>query len=351
MKNVFTLIVVAALLGCFAICVCTSAGTNPAEVAQAMREGNQSESQTRSISLPQAAVLGVIEGLTEYLPVSSTGHLILASHAMDLTHFGQQEGPLGRKMVKDPAINAFEIFIQFGAILAVVGLYRRRVGQMGQGLLAGGNALLRRDLGTMQDTQRSGLRLVALLMLAFLPAAVVGLLFHQQIEDNLFGPVPVMWALAVGGVLMIVVEIVYWRRRRADRPLVTQIDQMLYWQAAAIGMAQVLSMWPGTSRSMITMIAALVVGLDLVAAAEFSFLLALPTLGAATVYSGFKYRDDLLASAGVMGLLVGLIVSGLTAAVAVKAFVKGLTKFGLIPFGIYRILLAAALLVYFAYMI
>ena len=126
-----------------------------------------------------------------------------------------------------------------------------------------------------------------------------------------------------------------------------QVDRMQYWQALAIGVAQVLAMWPGTSRSMITILAGLVVGLDMLAAAEFSFLLALPTLTAATLYEGWKYRDAIHHDIGVLSLLVGVIVSGVVAAVAVKAFVRWLTHHGLIPFGIYRILLASALLWYF----
>lgn len=267
----------------------------------------------QKISILQAAVLGIVEGITEYLPVSSTGHLILAGRAMGL---------------KDsPAADAFEIVIQLGAILAVVGLYRKRVGQMALGAVG---------------KNPSGLRLLGLLIVAFLPAAVTGKLFHKQIQEHLFGPVPVLWALAVGGVLMIVVEYFFWSRRK-DAPRVTQVDQTLFWQALAIGMAQCLAMWPGTSRSMITMLAALVVGLDMVAAAEFSFLLALPTLGAATLYSVYKDWDALQASAGPLGMLVGLAVSGIVAALAVKGFVKWLTRHGLMPFGVYRILLAAVL--------
>ncbi len=180
-------------------------------------------------------------------------------------------------------------------------------------------------------------------MTAFLPAAVIGLLFHKKIEENLFGPVPVAYALAVGGVLMIVVEHFFWKRRR-DTQRITEVDKVFYWQAAVIGFAQVLAMWPGTSRSMITILAALVVGMDMIAAAEFSFLLALPTLGAATVFSAYKDWDGLTQAAGIDGMLVGLVVSGVVAAIAVKGFIKWLTHHGLKPFGIYRIIIAAVTL-------
>jgi undecaprenyl-diphosphatase len=283
------------------------------------------------ISAGQAAILGVVEGLTEYLPVSSTGHLILVNHALGLSDFTDPAHPLRSGIKKVPAVDAFDIVIQLGAILAVLGLYRTRVRQMLAGLIG-------------RDT--AGLRLAGGLLVAFLPAAVVGLAGHRWITEHLFNPMSVIAALAVGGVLMIIVEHYFWRRRK-DVQRVTDVAQTQYWQALVIGLAQVLAMWPGTSRSMITILAALVVGLDMLAAAEFSFLLALPTLGAATVYEGAKSWDVLAQSAGVDGLLIGLVVSGVVAAVAVKAFVKWLTGHGLLPFGIYRLALAAAVYAYF----
>lgn len=338
----------------------------PSAAAPEVAVGTATRVASRKISIGQAIVLGIVEGLTEYLPVSSTGHLILAGYWLGLTRETDEPGVLGgHKLEKVPAIDAFDIVIQLGAILAVLGLYRKRVGQMAQGLM-------RRN--------EQGLRLVGLLLVAFLPAAVVGLALHKKIEEHLFGPMPVVVALAVGGVLMIVVEHFFWTRRKAriheatqtrsmmpvgaarsggSGPVVnvrtpkqassyfTRVDTMLLWQAVVIGAAQCLALWPGTSRSMITMLAALVVGLDMAAAAEFSFLLALPTLGAATLYSGAKHWHELMASAGAGGLLVGLIVSGIVAAVAVKGFVYWLTHRGLLPFGIYRIVMALVLIVYF----
>lgn len=288
--------------------------------------------EANKITAGQAAVLGVVEGLTEYLPVSSTGHLILAGHLMGLVEIdAKQAGLIGPMIVKNPAIDSFDIVIQFGAILAVVGLYRRRVGQMAGGLVG---------------RSPEGLRLLQLLFIAFSPAAVFGRAFHRRIEENLFGPVPVLLALAVGGVLMIAVEHFFWRvpqkRQALGQPTPPRIgiDQMTYAQALVVGLAQVAALWPGTSRSMITILAGLVVGLDMVAAAEFSFLLALPTLTAATVYSGAKHWHELRESAGLLELLIGIVVSGVVAAIAVKAFVKWLTRHGMIPFGIYRIALA-----------
>jgi undecaprenyl-diphosphatase len=192
-----------------------------------------------------------------------------------------------------------------------------------------------------------GLRLLTALAVAFVPAAIVGLLAHQWIKANLFNPMSVIAALAVGGVLMIVIEHYFWRRR-AGKSQATPVDQIRMRQALIIGLAQCLAMWPGTSRSMITMLAALVVGLDMVAAAEFSFLLALPTMGAATLYEGYKSWHELSQSVGPEALVIGLVTSAVMAALAVKGFVKWLTGHGLLPFGIYRIALAAAVLAYFA---
>ncbi len=303
----------------------------PATAAKPEATSAPASQPVQKITVAQAAILGVVEGITEYLPVSSTGHLILAGNFLGLSHTTDEQTLLGRKIQKDPALDAFDIVIQLGAILAVLGLYRRRVGQMCKGLV-----------GQSPD----GLRLLGLLLLAFVPAAVAGLLLHHKIEEHLFAPVPVTFALVIGGLLMIVVEDHFWLRS-STRKRTTDVGSMQYWQALAIGMAQCLSLWPGTSRSMITIIAALIVGLDMLTAAEFSFLLALPTLGAATLYSGYKQWHELLQVAGPLGIAVGLVVSGIVAAIAVKGFVRWLTRHGLVPFGIYRILLGAGLFIWF----
>ncbi len=301
----------------------------------------------RKIPVGEATILGVVEGITEYLPISSTGHLILANHALGMTQFSEMRGPLGALMTKNEALDSFDIVIQLGAILAVLGLYRKRVGQMFAGLSGAAKAVAsRQPVTSLEESEQQGLKLLGLLLIAFLPAAVFGKLFHEPIETYLFGPLPVVYALVGGGVLMIAVEYLFWIRDR-NRSRMTDIHSMLYRQALFIGMMQVVSMWPGTSRSMMTMIAGLIIGLDMIAAAEFSFLLALPTLGAATLYSGYKHWDVLGDSAGMLTLLVGLAVSWLTAVISVKALVKWLTHHGLIPFGVYRILLAGVLLVYF----
>ena len=300
-------------------------------LAIAGETSGEDDASPREITAGQSAVLGVVEGITEYLPVSSTGHLILVSHAMGLSWFTDEIGPFGKKLETAPALEAFEIVIQLGAILAVVGIYRLRVWQMCMGLV-GRNA--------------EGLRMASLLFVAFIPAAIVGLTLRESIKEHLFGPTTVCWALGVGGVAMIVIEY-FFHIRRKDKQPGNDVSSMRYWQALVIGLAQCLALWPGTSRSMVTILAAIIVGMNIVAAAEFSFLLALPTLGAATFYEGIKDWDVLIQSTGAAGLIIGILVSGLVAALAVKLFIKWLTRHGLYPFGVYRIILAAVVWVYF----
>ena len=285
---------------------------------------------TQRISAIQSAILGLIQGLTEYLPVSSTGHLILANYAMGLSHFSDRVGPLGRVMEDNEAVDDFDIILHFGTWLAVLGLYRGRVWQMMRGIAG---------------KDPSGAWLLLMLAVAFIPAAIAGLAGKRWIQENLYNPVTVATALAVGGALMIVVEILWRKYRRPDR--ITDITRMQLWQAAAIGLAQVLALWPGTSRSMITILAALVVGIDLVAAAEFSFLLALPTLGAATAFTALKHGGDMMRTVSPDAMAIGLAVTAIVAFFAMKGLIKWLTGHGLAPFGVYRIALAAAVYVYF----
>jgi undecaprenyl-diphosphatase len=266
----------------------------------------------------QAVVLGLVEGITEYLPVSSTGHLILASSAMGLDAPDRAE-----------ALTAFEIVIQGGAILAVLGLYRARVASMLRGLVG-------RD--------PVGGRLALLIGLAFLPAGLLGPLLDDAIEARLFAPIPVLAALALGGLWMI------WlgRRRPAGDGGLALAD--LDWtRALMIGLLQCVAMWPGTSRSMMTIAGGTLLGLRPREAAEFSFLLGLPTLGGACVYKLAKNLLGAAASGGpnlfeVLGLtpvLLGLAVATLAAAAAVRWLVAFLTHHGLAAFGWYRIALAA----------
>jgi len=269
---------------------------------------------THVISPLAAAILGVVEGLTEFLPVSSTGHLILTSHW------------LGIPKDNDGA-KAFEVVIQFGALMAVFGIYFSYIQSMVKGL--GG-----------KDPR--GLALVRQLIVGFIPAAVIGLLAAHWIKAHLFGIGPVVAALAAGGLLMLGVE--YYRKQKVMDPIarargLTLAD--MTWRAALlIGCAQCLAMWPGTSRSMITIVAALLLGFSPVAAAEFSFLLALPTLGAATAHDLLKDHAAILTASGALGLAIGFVVSFIVAWVAVKAFIAYLTRHGMAVFGWYRLALA-----------
>jgi undecaprenyl-diphosphatase len=254
-----------------------------------------------------AALLGLVEGLTEFLPVSSTGHLILVS---------QWLGSVGE------GAKSFDIVIQLGAILAVVVHYRRLFAERLRGLLA-------RDAAS--------LRLFGALLIAFVPAALVGLVLGKTIKRLLFGPLPVAAALLVGGVVMIIVE----RARKARHVEgVSGTEQVTLKRALIIGLGQCFALWPGMSRSMTTIVAGQLSGLSTATAAEFSFLLSVPTLGAATLYEVYKGRHDLAHGIGAAQLLVGLVVSFFVAWLVIAAFVRYLGRRGLEPFGYYRIALA-----------
>ena len=276
------------------------------------------------VSWWQAAILGVVEGITEYLPVSSTGHLIIASALM-----GLDEPP-----AQKAAVDAFNIVIQGGAILAVLGLYRVRVTQMIRGFFG-------RDA--------AGLKLAINLIIAFLPAAVFGVLFDDAIEARLFYAGPVLGALLVGGVLMIVIDRWKIRPQMKDPEASGGVDIMsLSWKAALfIGLMQCFAMWPGTSRSMMTIVAGVLIGLKARQAAEFSFLLGLPTLGGACVYKLGKNLSDadsnMFDLIGPVPIIVGILVATISAAFAVRWLVEFLTKHGLTGFGVYRIILAVVL--------
>jgi len=277
------------------------------------------------VEIWQAIVLGVVEGVTEYLPVSSTGHLILAAHFMGLNKSEQLKH----------AVDAFSIVIQGGAILAVLGLYWPRVLQMLRGLLG-------KDPG--------GLRLVVSLICAFLPAAIIGKLLKEHIENVLFFAGPVTAALILGGAYMLVVD--EWRKGRfgpVSGPGAPEMDvtDVTPRQAVLIGLMQCVAMWPGTSRSMMTITGGMFVGLRPKQAAEFSFLLGLPTLTAATLYSLYKNyaaakaanTPNLFELLGGLNCAIGIAVAAVSAALAVKWLVGFLNKHGLAPFGWYRIIL------------
>ncbi len=256
----------------------------------------------------EAIILGIIEGLTEYLPVSSTGHLVVTMRLMDI----------GIGENKDAA-DAFSIAIQGGAILAVLGLYWPRVIQMIKGLL-GKDAL--------------GLKLVIALAAGFLPAAVIGLALNDLIKQHLFGLQPTVFAWIVGGI-----GILFFAKSRKGKSADEGIDlaDITWKMALIIGFAQCVAMWPGTSRSLMTIIGGLCVGLSLRSAIEFSFLLGVVTLGAATAYDSLKYGEIMLTEFGPLNLILGSVFAFISAAIAVKWMVDYLNKNGLAIFGWYRI--------------
>ena len=271
------------------------------------------------MSLLQSVVLGIVEGVTEYLPVSSTGHLLLVQHWMGI----------GQNAAAKEASEAYAVCIQSGAILAVAGLYFRRL----KGVIEGG-------LGRNPE----GLKLGVNMVMGFLPAAIIGLTIEKWIKANLFGGGryglwPIVLAWLAGGIVILLVE---WRRRATGRSPETGkgLAELTWKMALVIGSVQVLAMWPGVSRSLATILGGLWAGLSLAAAVEFSFLLGLITLGAATVLDTLKYGHEILAQYGWQTPLIGLVVSFVSAAMAIKWLVSYLQKHPLSIFGYYRIALA-----------
>jgi undecaprenyl-diphosphatase len=257
----------------------------------------------------KALILGIVEGVTEFLPVSSTGHLILASAIVDYP---------------EKARATFEIFIQLGAILAVVWHFREHLF----------------DLLSRASSEAPARDLIGKVLLAFVPAAAVGFLFHHAIEEHLFSPLFVAATLIIGGVIIIAVE------RRAWRFTAHAIEQISWVQAAWVGVAQILSLLPGVSRAGATIIGGMFTGLDRPASTQFSFYLSIPTLFAASLYSLFKARHDLTTS-DAMPLAVGFIAAFVSALIVVRAFITFVQRNRFTVFGYYRIaigLLVLALL-------
>jgi undecaprenyl-diphosphatase len=251
--------------------------------------------------LLKAAILGLVEGATEFIPVSSTGHLIVVSNWLGLV---------------DERAKTFNIFIQLGAILAIVWLYRTR--------LARSVAEARRD--------SNGRRLIINLLVAFLPAAIVGFLAHDWIKSRLFNPSVVALALIVGGIFILLIE--RWR----PRSVVDDVNQVPTHSALGVGLAQVLSLIPGTSRSGATIMGGYALGLSRTAATEFSFLLAIPVMFAATGYDLLK-SWALLAAPDLPMFAIGFVVSFVSALIVVRLFLSYVSKHSFRAFAWYRIVL------------
>lgn len=275
----------------------------------------------------QAFILGVIEGITEYLPVSSTGHLLVAQHFMGIGTAGTQA---------KAAADAFAVCIQGGAILAVLGLYWQRVRQMIRGVLG---------------LDASGLKLAIAILAGFLPALVLGLLLSHWIKAHLFGMWPVIGAWLIGGIGILVTA--WWRRNHPPRGGGVDLEHLTWQLALIIGLLQCVAMCPGTSRSLMTICGGLLVGLSVSAAVEYSFLLGVLTLTAATVKEAAEKVADfgpaydtlfggtklMIHQYGITPMLVGVIAAAVSAALAVKWLVSYLQGHGLAVFGWYRIAL------------
>ncbi len=255
-----------------------------------------------------ALLLGIVEGVTEFLPVSSTGHLVLASALL-----GYDEARWA----------TFNIVIQLGAILAVVVLYWRRFWDAGMGLL-------RRDPGAYRFFRN--------ILLAFLPSAVIGLALHRKIEALLLQPLVVCAALVVGGIAILVIE----RRTKVFHTF--SVESMTLRTVLGIGFIQCLSMIPGVSRSGATILGALLLGVDRKTAAEFSFFLAIPTMLGATTLELIKNRDVIAAggAGGVTDIAIGFVTAFVVAVVVVRGFVALVSRHGFAPFAWYRIVAGIA---------
>ncbi len=266
-----------------------------------------------SFLLIEAMILGIVEGLTEFLPISSTGHLIVAG---DLVGFTGERA------------KTFEIFIQLGSIIGVVWFYRAKVWALASGIHRPAQA-----------------RFVLNLFIAFLPVAVLGLLLHKQIKTHLFSPLTVAGALIAGGLAILVIE--RWYRRHHTRPAPEGgLMAISRGDALKVGIAQCLSLFPGISRAGATIMGGLLAGLDRRTATEFSFFLAIPTMFAATLYELVKNLHRLDA-ADALVFATGFATAFLTALLVVKTFLVYVSRHTFVPFAWYRIGFGLAVLAYF----
>jgi len=266
---------------------------------------------TGRLDVPAAVVLGLVEGLTEFLPVSSTGHLTVIARLLDL---------------RSSATDAYAIVIQGGAILAVPFLYHERLRVMGRGL---------------RGADAAGRRIAGAVMVAFVPAAVVGFALGDAVKERLFGVGPVAAAWATGGVVILATA------HRLDRCGVP-MEAVRWQQAAVIGVAQAGALWPGVSRSLVTIVAGVLIGLSLTAAVEFSFLLGFVTLGSATAFEAARQGGDIVAAFGVIAPLVGFTVAFGAAVLSVRWMVSYVRDASLAVFGVYRLAAAGVALLLLA---
>ena len=313
--------------------------TEPVVTAQAAAPVDAAKPAAK-LSAGDAVVLGVVEGITEYLPISSTGHLIIATKLLGLegeTPLTSPKGeplwykkpspkhPEGIPLTSKLAADTFTVVIQFGAIAAVAFLYWRQVRKMALGLIG-------RD--------PSGMMMARNILIAFVPAAGLGFLIHDWIE-SLFSVPAVLTAQVSGAILMILAE--NWRKKQTSVRTDRDPSELSGPEALGIGVLQCLALWPGMSRSMTTIVGGYFAGLNPRRAAEFSFLLGLVTLTAATVFKCYKSGGAMLAVFGWHNIALGCVVAALTAIVAVRFLVNYLSSHGLFAFAIYRFVIAGVL--------
>ncbi|MGP3592676.1 undecaprenyl-diphosphate phosphatase [Vagococcus sp. WN89Y] len=266
-------------------------------------------------SLLVAAILGVVEGLTEFLPVSSTGHMIIVGHLLGF------EGKTAE---------TFEVVIQLGSILAVVVMFWRRL-----------FGLIGIHFGhPPHEGMGKGRLSLGHILLAMIPAVVLGLVFHDTIK-SLFNPVNVMYALVVGGLLLIAAEVL-----KPKEPRAAGLDDITYRQAFMIGCFQCLALWPGFSRSGATISGGMLMGVSRYAASEFSFLLAVPMMMGATALDLYK-SIGFLTTGDIPMFAVGFVTAFIVALIAIKTFLQLIKRISFIPFAIYRFIVAAAVYVVF----
>ena len=260
----------------------------------------------------QAGVLGLVEGITEYLPVSSTGHLIVTQKLLGISPDNEEESN---------AANAYVICIQLGAIVAVLGLYSKRFKSILLGIIG---------------KDKNGLKLLINILVAFSPAVALGLLFDEQIKKYLFSIWPIITAWFVGGIFML------WISPRTNPAVVKGkgIEEMDWKDSLKIGIIQCIAMWPGVSRSYSTIIGGIFSGLSVAAAVEFSFLLGVVTLGGTTFYEGYKYAGTIFSTYGYLSPIIGFVVAFVSAVLAIKWLVSYLNSHGMQVFGWYRIAIA-----------
>ena len=300
------------------------------------------------LSPGDAVVLGLVEGVTEFLPISSTGHLIIANQLLGLESDKQLTGKAGQLLWHKPpskenpdgvpltlklAADTYTVVIQVGAIMAVVMLYWRQLLLMLIGLMG---------------RSSPGFRLLRNVLLAFIPVAIVGLLLHDLIDHYFFSIWVVAGAQVAGAFLMLWAE--RWRRQNSGIGFSkNEPSDLTVPKALGIGFSQCVALIPGTSRSMMTIVPGYLAGLNPAKAAEFSFLVGLPVLGGAAVYKGFKSGPAMIEVFGWSSVLLGSVVAAITALAAVKFLVLYISRHGLAGFAYYRLALAVVLIVFYLF--